>query len=1329
METDHASGEEKENWSDKDKMDGSHIAHPATADMHGPPPPELGSPLLPPSLARTITLGTGTIRGAVRTARSVGRVPFYAAQYTTAAGIEISRRVLDATLGQTGRNLCAQCVTVDRGAGSGGGDGDGESDEHNDGQDGDADRARMESVVRSTSEAAQRGFNYLQLVTAAGFELTGSSVATLMDASEVLLMLLNNTLGSTESSRALRSILKFLSQEFQNPATGLPGERVGMRDLLWGVCGLVYLQSVCRQQDEQLRVSQALETVVWDVVVLDGQRVDVHESSLYGMHRGSYQPLRTEQKEKGHMDGHVDGAGDNEADSDEPDLAESLIRSQVLAATSSDARITVSTTTTKTVTVDITASQPPPPIAPPHGVELVELGPLRSYQDTVAGSHADQSPTTYRIVFRINMDGEQTGPDSPTSPALENTIRRIEQVDDSSSDTPMENAGIPSTEKTTAPTTAPIFPTSEADRSKPLPASPTTAAKGAGHTRYPLETLQPQPSVANQKKVRQPAAAAAASSTQSRTSSSRTPVVPGRRSSGQATTTMTASTKPATTATDKKASGGIRAAFKKPALGNLLHKEPPSSNSQSKSATTEPASSTLSTLSSTARKSATTRALSPPASLVLPNKKSKTNRGKASDKEKADNATAPSAPPSRTSAASNKTQLVRTPLTSGALYRHESPPLRPPTPARDSDMPHAYGSVHHRRGKSTIPDDLRSIASFASLASSLADNISIHTTQHDTARPGTATSPKGHRSRAHRGSIYTLHTNDSQASLILSAYGPGRRSYMDSGGGGGGGGGGPPGGLGSDGYGHGPGGPAGKKGHPMRPFDMLSEVRRTGRVPGMFPQAPLARNLQRYMRFSSAAYGRDFLRAMSITSAAFGPYDGNDPDGRKQRDTQNVHHELVSYARHTGVAPADILMASFIDVKGGPDAAGLTRMPLVHYITLDHASKAVVLACRGTLGFEDILADMACEYDDLYWRGRTYQVHKGVHASARRILYGGDGRVLATLRDALLTHPDYGLVLCGHSLGGAVTALLGVMLSEPRPVHAGSAGNAGNASGANGSASASASETASAAALGHYCFQTKSAPLRLLASAAAAGTSGSASASREVPSLPPGRPVHVFAFGPPGTMTPALCKMTRGLITSVVQGNDLVPYLSLGVLHDLQAVALAFKTDKSHASAELWSRMWHKMRTMMTEKVFGKAAAAAAAAAAADSAKAADNAGAFAADPGSGPGVGIDDAWAYAALKTLRVSMMSPKLLPPGEVLVVEMQRVLQRTSYGTGAHAGGGGGTDAMLMVLPAQRVVFKHVRDVEARFREIQFSLAAFTDHSPGRYEKALDQLVAGV
>ncbi len=1219
---------------DGDNKDGngaSGARDPFLADVHGPPPPELGNPLLPEPLARTITFGTGTIRGAMRTARSAGRVPFYAARYTTAAGIELGRQAFEAVLGQTGRSLYAQYANR----------GDGDS--------GAADRQRVASVVASTFDAAHRGFHYLQLFTAAGFELTGSSVATFMDLSEVLLLLIDSTLGSTESSRALRGIINFMSREFQNPATGLPGERVGLRDLLWGLCGLVYLQSVCRALDDRERSAMAMEAVVWDVVVLDGQRVDVHESSLYGMHRGAYnnhQPVASER---------VGGGSISE-------LPESLIRRQVSAAISPDAQITVSTSTAKIITVDITGSQPPPPISPPPGVELVELGPLLP----PSGASVTPSPqTTYRIVFRINTGEPTTLTAVPAAPA---NPKFIEQVDDETADVEMVDSNT-----TLGGSTPRLVIEPNKDR-QPDDRDAVDVLTSPSQTAPPAQDPpQQQASIANQKRARLPAA----------TGSSQKDTVLSRRASSQAAAKPTSSN-------DRKGSASIRAVLKKPGLGSLLHKEPPAQL----------------TAGASARKgvgrTASPTPPPPPKKAKAAGPSDSTARGLAA-RGSAPASSLSQTPilPQRGSSSAQKKQLVRTPLTSRALYRHEGPP----TP-KDTDPFTAASGAH--LGRSMTADDLESIASLASLASTFADNISIHAAQDQQfpgvdldhrqtlalpsspSRPGTGASPRGHKSRGNRGSIYTLHTNDSQTSLVLSTHGQGWRGVNIDGTGGAGGSAGPA----NPGVPSNPGNPGA--------IDALDEVRRTGRVSGMFPAMPLLHNLQRFMRFSSAAYGRDFLRAMGISSY-FSTYDGISSQDAGQKpnpamETFQHHHEIASYARHTGVAPEDIVMASFIDTAGGPDASGQTRMPLVHYITLDHASKAVVLACRGTLGFEDILADMACEYDDLYWRGRTYQVHKGIHASARRLLYGGDGRVLATLRDALLQFPDYGLVLCGHSLGGAVTALLGVMLSEPRPA----------------TAAPSAQQS-----LG-LCFQTKSMPLRLLVSESSSPGGSESSPGpaigREVPSLPPGRPVHVFAYGPPGTMSPGLCKVTRGLITSVVQGNDLVPYLSLGVLHDFQAVALAFKTDDSQASAELWGRLVDKLRSILAQKWYGSEAAA-------------GDAGGFAgAEKASGAGALVDDPWAYSALKTLRASMLSQKLLPPGEVLVVETQRVLQRTTYGSGSRSGGGSGS-TLLMVSPARRVILKYVRNVEARFREIRFGLAAFADHSPGRYEKALDQLVAGV
>lgn len=537
-------------------------------------------------------------------------------------------------------------------------------------------------------------------------------------------------------------------------------------------------------------------------------------------------------------------------------------------------------------------------------------------------------------------------------------------------------------------------------------------------------------------------------------------------------------------------------------------------------------------------------------------------------------------------------------------------------------------------------------------------------------------------------SIYTLKTTDSQASLVLSSFNS-RSPYIDS--------------------------------------ETVDTLRRTGSVNGLFPNFHLLRNITRYSRYASAAYGWNFLKFMGI---------------RKEmpvlKALDETHRDIRSFAHHTELPPASILLSSFVDPQGGSDSTGSTEtgVPLVHTIALDEASKAVVLACRGTLGFEDVLVDMMCEYDDLSWRGRSYKVHKGIHASARRLLYGGDGRVLATLKEALEEFPDYGLVLCGHSLGGAVTALLGVMLAEP---------------GLGGTGSAFVT-TADHGQHGR----------RLLTSGAGEdGGQGSSKAPYHHICLPAGRPIHVYAYGPPATMSPALQKATRGLVTSVVHGNDLVPYLSLGVLHDFQALALAFKSDNSEAKAEVRRRIWEGLQSGLADRWYNNNDRKNRDSGNNSSSSAAARGGDVLDDTvnddvdGNEGGDGNDEEdpevlWAWAALKTLRASMMSNKLMPPGEVFTVETTPALRRDAFRlkknnkpSDSNGNGSNGQNKETaepepepergqhgyVGRPATRVVLKYVRDVEARFREVRFGASMLLDHSPGRYEDALRRLMVGV
>ncbi|KAL4782698.1 hypothetical protein BJX76DRAFT_349157 [Aspergillus varians] len=439
----------------------------------------------------------------------------------------------------------------------------------------------------------------------------------------------------------------------------------------------------------------------------------------------------------------------------------------------------------------------------------------------------------------------------------------------------------------------------------------------------------------------------------------------------------------------------------------------------------------------------------------------------------------------------------------------------------------------------------------------------------------------------------------------------------------------------------------------------IQALNRDGLVPGIFPQRHFVRNIRRFCRFSSATYGTNALQVMGVPQA---------PQGL---DRESIHsQEHHDFSRHTGLPASTILLSSYVDPEGGSNAAGQTEsgFPLVHYLFLDHESKAVVLALRGTWGFEDVLTDMTCAYDDLEWQGKSWKVHKGMHASAKHLLMGGGRRVMITIRAALEEFPDYGVVLCGHSLGGGVAALLATMISEPT------------------------NEVA------QVSFTTASRPDRQLLLPSGRGTDDTHPACY----LSAGRPIHVYAYGPPATMSPFLRRATRGLITTIVNGQDMVPCLSLGILHDMHTTSLAFKEDISEAKSHVRYRVWESLRHSIVNKFYVNE---------------------IPMQLNAGDGLG-EDAWAWRTLNSLRDSMYAPKLVPPGEVFVVETMRVLQRSAFTSDVGEDG-----SPRLGRPATRVQLKFIRDVEARFGELRFGSGMFSDHNPARYEASLVALARGI
>ncbi|KAI1474756.1 hypothetical protein F4774DRAFT_320653 [Daldinia eschscholtzii] len=1120
-------------------------------------PSSAGRTLLPSPIASAVSFAARSTSFALRVGTFIGGYGLGAAKFTTLSSLELGRGILEGILSRAGRDVMTRAQS-------------------------ELGRTDAESILESSLESLHQTMSQIVFWTATGFHVTGTTVSTASQISQLFLSVLDQFFGSTDSSRAIASIITLIRREFQNPATGVQGEKVGVIDLILGLCGLAYLQNRCKKmiQDESRRLCQ--EEIIWDVVLLDdGERVDIddeEDGATIINSRGK--SVEAVEQDSGRRNG--DGADE---------IPEAQLKQQILRSLPKDAQvsITTSTTTTKTVTVDIRGTPLMPVLSLP-GVDVVK-SEVNNSRDL--STESGESEPSYRVVYRISRNKvRNVSLDSDTD---DDTQSRIEVVDDvelhssNSIDTHQPDQPPPVPPKAARPTFASSAKGKGNIRSDHLGYQDKSSSNNLTGSSFILpkdrasSTASPKQGsehAANQKRTRKPLDDARQGSQSSLT-------VPGSPSSGKYSSKKLES--PPTSKGNEKR-GSIRDVLRKGSV--LLNRDSSSENLQ-------------------------TNNTKPKALMKPPWGSNKPLQSKGPVSQRRDYSERninliPHRDRPQSPRRGSPNHFSSRDLGSGEGPSMHGSPLRT-----------TYASLQGRRRNSVVSlTDTFSVHSFESRPSSplfqrnearIHGSISYSETGHDTGAQYPRSPSRGHKrtTSEHRGfhspSIYTLQTRDSQMSLALSSFQQ-RSAYSDS--------------------------------------EAVDTLRRTGSVEGIFPNFHILRNITRYSRYASAAYGSNFLKFMGITKEL--------PILKALDET---HRDVRSFAHHTELPPDSILLSSFVDPQGGSDSTGSTDtgVPLVHTIAIDEESKAVVLSCRGTLGFEDVLADMMCEYDDLFWRGKPYKVHKGIHASARRLLYGGDGRVLATLKEALEEFSDYGLVLCGHSLGGAVTALLGAMLAEPA-----STGTA---------------------------FVTSAEPhQRLLAS-------GQSHQTNSHTCLPPGRPIHVYAYGPPSTMSPSLQKATRGLITSTVHGNDLVPYLSLGVLHDFQAVALAFKTDNNEAKAEVRRRIWEGLQSGLANKWYNN---------------------------GSTQSNGEEDKWAYAALKTLRASMMSSKLLPPGEVFSVESTPALRRDAF---LQAGTG------QVGRPATRIVFKYIRDVEARFREVRFGSSMLLDHSPGRYEDALRRLTLGV
>ncbi|CEI61199.1 hypothetical protein FVEN_g6071 [Fusarium venenatum] len=1106
-------------------------------------PPQPGRTLLPSPVAQAVSLATRSTCLAIRLSSRAGSFGLSAAKVTTLSSLELARGMVETVLGQAGRETLSRSQS-------------------------DLSTAEAESIIERSFEHLHNAMSQAVFWTTAGFHFTNTTFSMASGISQLLLSSLDQIFGSTDSSRAIASIITLIRREFHDPATGLNGETIGMTDLVLGLCALSYLQQWSWKMVEEERKRQECEEIVWDVVVLnDGERVDIQDHAPRNPVFTKPASLPSRENNPNKLQTAAIIPTRSVSFQGEEEIIEHL-KDEMVNKLPPDTSVSILNTvsSTQTVTIDVDGPRPfPLPLLP--GAEIIEANGLDNQVGKRCSQLLEDPPeaSSYRVVYKLERS--RTG-DMSFSGLRDGPITDVNTPQEESH--PMvpvkEPPQVPKKPRMSAAKSPPpqwSRPT-RVTNNTPYRTSPSTASKSRSHgtrdekgrlprsnsTSPPSSPIEPQTPQreANQKRPRAPINP---SYPRGKTSGSRETTITPKRvlSKGKSNTSTTTTQQPG----DKKT--GLRQALREgsQSISNIWTKDSPPTDSKKK----------------------------------------------------------PQPKISNTAKLSSK--IINNPRAHLDQQRVEKAELIPRSSSRAG-----YVSIHERRRNSMVSQtDAYSFQSgcvtptyppSVSLSGPASDLIGAQHSSNDGLLAPPPISISHRRIIRKSPSLWSMGSNDSQSSVVLSYYHQ-KSAYTAS--------------------------------------DAMGGLRRDGMVNGIFPRAHVLRNITRYMRFSSASYGSAFLKFMGISK-----------DMPLLRAWDSTHTDVRHFVHHTESDTHSILLASLVDPQGGTDSSGSTGtgVPLVHYISLDHDAKAVVLACRGTLGFEDVLADMTCDYDVLTWRGRGHKVHKGVHASARRLLYGGDRRVLLTLREALLEFPDYGLVLCGHSLGGAVTALLGVMLSEPNPTGTG--------------------------------FVTAiNAPER---------TVGDDQLDGLLPihsTLPSRRPIHVYAYGPPSTMSASLRKRTRGLITTIVHGNDIVPYLSLGVLHDFQAVALAFKNDQQQAKTEIRQRIWKAFQTGVADKWYGGL-----------------------------PSVPSGDTskWGHSVLQGLRAGMTNRKLVPPGEVFTIETQRVLRRDAFllPEEDHIG-----------RPAQRIVLKYVKDVEERFKELRFGTSMLVDHNPARYEEALNKLRLGV
>ena len=184
-------------------------------------------------------------------------------------------------------------------------------------------------------------------------------------------------------------------------------------------------------------------------------------------------------------------------------------------------------------------------------------------------------------------------------------------------------------------------------------------------------------------------------------------------------------------------------------------------------------------------------------------------------------------------------------------------------------------------------------------------------------------------------------------------------------------------------------------------------------------------NIQKYITFSLAAYGKRFMRIFGVKKVPSVYGDISHPNHWAFAHKVNIQpHDIISSSfqssSKTGSHPIHLSDTTMNSLKSNGNNTEMG--PVVYYLCADHEQENIVLTLRGTMGLSDALTDFTCSYTDF----KGYKVHQGMLECALKL----QKIILPDVEAALEKFDGYNLVLTGHSLGGGIAGMLAILWSN-----------------------------------------------------------------------------------------------------------------------------------------------------------------------------------------------------------------------------------------------------------------------------------------------------------